>query len=239
MKKVNIAIDGVSSSGKSTMAKDLAKIIGYLYIDSGAMYRAVTLYCLQNGLINDYKTIDEERLKAELPNIHIHFELDPETGRPITFLNNENVEAEIRGMEVSSLVSPVSAIGFLRKEMVKQQQEMSLKKGVVMDGRDIGTVVFPDAELKIFVTASPEIRAKRRVDELRGRGNEETTYEEVLENIKYRDHHDRNRTESPLRKADDAIELDNSTINIEQQLQWAVDMYHKTTGEQDGNNRDR
>lgn len=239
MKKINIAVDGVSSSGKSTMAKDLAKIIGYLYIDSGAMYRAVTLYCLQNGLINDDKTIDEEKLKADLPNIHIHFELDPETGRPVTFLNNENVEAEIRGMEVSALVSPVSAIGFLRTEMVKQQQEMSLKKGVVMDGRDIGTVVFPSAELKIFVTASPEIRAKRRVDELRTRGNEETTYEEVLENIKYRDHHDRNRTESPLRKADDAIELDNSTINIEQQLQWAVDMYHKTIGEQNGNNRDR
>ena len=239
MKKINIAVDGVSSSGKSTMAKDLAKIIGYLYIDSGAMYRAVTLYCLQNGLINDDNSIDEEKLKAELPNIHIHFELDTETGRPITFLNNENVEAEIRGMEVSGLVSPVSAIGFLRKEMVKQQQEMSLKKGVVMDGRDIGTVVFPNAELKIFVTASPEIRAKRRVDELRTRGNEDTTYEEVLENIKYRDHHDRNRTESPLRKADDAIELDNSSINIEQQLQWAVDMYHKTIGKQDGNNRDR
>ena len=239
MKKINIAVDGVSSSGKSTMAKDLAKIIGYLYIDSGAMYRAVTLYCLQNGLINDDNSIDEGRLKAELPNIHIHFELDLETGRPITFLNNKNVEAEIRGMEVSGLVSPVSAIGFLRKEMVKQQQEMSLKKGVVMDGRDIGTVVFPNAELKIFVTASPEIRAKRRVDELRTRGNEDTTYEEVLENIKYRDHHDRNRTESPLRKADDAIELDNSSINIEQQLQWAVDMYHKTIGKQDGNNRDR
>lgn len=239
MRKINIAVDGVSSSGKSTMAKDLATIIGYLYIDSGAMYRAVTLYCLQNGLINDAKTIDEKKLKEQLPSIHIHFELDTETGRPITHLNNKNVEAEIRGMEVSSLVSPVSAIGFLRKEMVKQQQEMSLKKGVVMDGRDIGTVVFPNAELKIFVTASPEIRAKRRVDELRMRGNRETSYEEVLENIKYRDHHDRNRTESPLRKAEDAIELDNSTINIEQQLQWAVDMYHKTIGEKNGNNRDR
>lgn len=239
MKKINIAVDGVSSSGKSTMAKDLAKIIGYLYIDSGAMYRAVTLYCLQNGLISDDKTIDEKKLKEQLPNIDIHFELDPETGRPITYLNNKNVEAEIRGMEVSSLVSPVSAIGFLRKEMVKQQQQMSQKKGVVMDGRDIGTVVFPNAELKIFVTATPEIRAKRRIDELRMRGNKETSYEEVLENIKYRDHHDRNRTESPLRKAHDAIELDNSTINIEQQLQWAVDMYHKTIGEKNGNNRDR
>ncbi len=239
MGKINIAVDGVSSSGKSTMAKDLAKIIGYLYIDSGAMYRAVTLYCLQNRIINDDKTIDEEKLKAQLPNIHIEFKLSPKTGRPVTYLNGENVEEEIRGMEVSSLVSPVSAIGFVRKEMVKQQQAMSLKKGVVMDGRDIGTVVFPNAELKIFVTASPELRAKRRVDELRARGNKDTTYEEVLENIKYRDHHDKNRAESPLRKANDAIELDNSTINIEQQLQWAVDMYHKTIGEKNGNNRNR
>ncbi len=231
MGKINIAIDGVSSSGKSTMAKDLAKHIGYLYIDSGAMYRAVTLYCLQNHLINDDNTIDEEKLQEQLPNIHIEFKLNPKTSKPDTYLNGENVEAEIRGMEVSSLVSPVSAIGFVRKEMVKQQQAMSLKKGVVMDGRDIGTVVFPNAELKIFVTASPELRAKRRVDELHGRGNNDTTYEEVLENIKYRDHHDKNRTESPLRKADDAIELDNSTINIEQQLQWAIDMYHKTIKE--------
>ncbi len=231
MKKINIAIDGVSSSGKSTMAKDLAKIIGYIYIDSGAMYRAVTLYCLQNQLINDDKKIDEEKLREQLPNIHIEFKLNSETGKPDTYLNGQNVEAEIRGMEVSSLVSPVSAIGFVRKEMVKQQQAMSLNKGVVMDGRDIGTVVFPDAELKIFVTASPELRAKRRMDELRMRGNNDTTYEEVLENIKYRDHHDRNRAESPLRKADDAIELDNSSINIEQQLQWAVDMYHQTIEE--------
>ena len=234
MTKINIAIDGVSSSGKSTMAKDLAKTIGYIYIDSGAMYRAVTLYCLQNNLINDDNTIDEEKLREQLPNIQIAFELNAETGKPDTYLNGQNVEAEIRGMEVSSLVSPVSAIGFVRKEMVKQQQAMSLKKGVVMDGRDTGTVVFPNAELKIFVTASPELRAKRRVDELRMRGNNDITYEEVLENIKYRDHHDKNRKESPLRKADDAIELDNSTINIEQQLQWAIDMYHKTIGEKNG-----
>lgn len=228
MEKINIAIDGVSSSGKSTMAKDLAKIIGYIYIDSGAMYRAVTLYCLQNNLINDDNTIKEEKLKTQLQDIHIEFKLNPETGRPDTYLNGQNVEAEIRGMEVSQLVSPVSAIGFLRKEMVKQQQAMSLYKGVVMDGRDIGTVVFPDAELKLFITASPEIRAQRRMDELRMKGNNDTSYEEVLENIKYRDHHDQNRKESPLRKADDAIVLDNSTTNIEQQLQWAVDMYHKT-----------
>ena len=234
MTKINIAIDGVSSSGKSTMAKDLAKTIGYIYIDSGAMYRAVTLYCLQNNLINDDNTIDEEKLREQLPNIQIAFEIKAKTGKPDTYLNGQNVEAEIRGMEVSSLVSPVSAIGFVRKEMVKQQQAMSLKKGVVMDGRDIGTVVFPNAELKIFVTASPELRAKRRVDELRMRGNNDITYEEVLENIKYRDHHDKNRKESPLRKADDAIELDNSTINIEQQLQWAIDMYHKTIGEKNG-----
>ena len=203
------------------------------------MYRAVTLYCLQNDIINEDKTIVEEKLKAQLSDIHIEFKLNTDTGRPDTYLNGQNVEQEIRGMEVSSLVSPVSAIGFLRKEMVKQQQAISLKKGVVMDGRDIGTIVFPDAELKLFITASPEIRAQRRMDELRMRGNTETSYEEVLENIKYRDHHDRNRKESPLRKADDAIELDNSTVNIEQQLQWAVDMYHKTIEEKNGNNRDR
>ncbi|HTN68372.1 MAG TPA: (d)CMP kinase [Dysgonamonadaceae bacterium] len=228
MKKINIAIDGVSSSGKSTMAKDLAKIIGYLYIDSGAMYRAVTFYCLKNGIVNEDETINEGKLKKHLPNIDIQFTLNKETGRPVTHLNGENVEKEIRGMEVSGLVSPVSAIGFLRKEMVKQQRKMGVNKGVVMDGRDIGTVVFPNAELKIFVTSSPEIRAKRRIDELRTMGNKETTYEEVFQNIKYRDHHDQNRKESPLRKADDAITLDNSNINIKQQLQWAIDMYHKT-----------
>ena len=228
MEKINIAVDGVSSSGKSTMAKDLAKEIGYIYIDSGAMYRAITLYCMQNNIINPDKTINESKLKEHLPNIDIRFKLNPETGRPDTYLNGKNVEKEIRGMEVSQLVSPVSAIGFLRKEMVKQQQKMSLNKGVVMDGRDIGTVVFPDAELKIFVSASPEIRAKRRIDELRMKGDTKTSYEEVLENIKYRDHHDQNRKESPLRKADDAITLDNSNFNIEQQLQWAIDMYYNT-----------
>jgi cytidylate kinase len=183
---------------------------------------------MQNNIINPDKTINESKLKEHLPNIDIRFKLNPETGRPDTYLNGKNVEKEIRGMEVSQLVSPVSAIGFLRKEMVKQQQKMSLNKGVVMDGRDIGTVVFPDAELKIFVSASPEIRAKRRIDELRMKGDTKTSYEEVLENIKYRDHHDQNRKESPLRKADDAITLDNSNINIEQQLQWAIDMYYNT-----------
>ncbi len=236
MKKINIAVDGVSSSGKSTMAKDLAKIIGYIYIDSGAMYRSVTLYALRNGIINNDKTINEDELKKHLPDIDIQFKLNPVTGRPDTYLNGENVEQEIRGMEVSQLVSPVSAIGFLRKEMVKQQQKMSFDKGVVMDGRDIGTVVFPTAELKIFVSASPEIRAKRRVDELRMKGDKDTSYEQVLENIKYRDHHDQNRKESPLRKADDAIVLDNSNINIEQQLNWALDMYHKTIEKINGNN---
>ena len=228
MKKINIAVDGFSSCGKSTMAKDLAKTIGYIFIDSGAMYRAATLYCLRNGIINEDKTIDEAKLKEQLPDIDIHFKLNPETGRPDTYLNGQNVEREIRGMEVSQLVSPVSAIGFLRKEMVKQQQKMSLNKGVVMDGRDIGTVVFPDAELKIFVTASPEIRAQRRIVELRTKGDTVTTYEDVLENIKFRDHHDPNRKESPLRKADDANVLENSNINIEQQLQWALDMYLNT-----------
>lgn len=228
MKKINIAIDGVSSSGKSTMAKDLAKEIGYIYIDSGAMYRAVTLYCIQNNIINPDNTINEEKLREHLPRIDIRFKLNSQTGRPDTYLNGVNVEKEIRGMEVSQLVSPVSAIGFLRKEMVKQQQAMGAQKGVVMDGRDIGTVVFPDAELKIYVSASPQLRAKRRVDELRMKGDTQTSYEEVLENIKYRDHHDTNREESPLRKAEDAIVLDNSTVNIEQQLQWAIDKYYET-----------
>lgn len=228
MSKINIAIDGFSSCGKSTMAKDLAKLIGYIYIDSGAMYRAATLYCMENNIIDINNEVDEEKLKQHLFNISIHFELNLKTGRPETFLNNRNVEKEIRGMEVSQLVSPVSAVGFLRKEMVNQQRRMGLEKGVVMDGRDIGTVVFPDAELKIFVTAKPEIRASRRIDELRMKGDNNTTYEEVLENIKYRDYYDQNRKESPLRKADDAIVLDNSNINIEQQLQWALDMYNKT-----------
>lgn len=208
MKKITIAIDGFSSCGKSTMAKDLAKEIGYIYIDSGAMYRAVTLYSIENGIFNG-DTIDTEKLKQRIDDIHISFRIDPETGRPNTYLNGVNVENKIRTMEVSSKVSPISALGFVREAMVAQQQEMGKAKGIVMDGRDIGTTVFPDAELKIFVTASPEIRAQRRYDELKAKG-QEASFEEILENVKQRDHIDQTREVSPLKKADDALLLDNS-----------------------------
>lgn len=224
--KITIAIDGFSSCGKSTMAKDLARRIGYIYIDSGAMYRAVTLYCMEHNLISG----DNVNTKALLPlmdDIHISFRLNPQTGKADTYLNGKNVEEEIRSMKVSSKVSPVSAIPFVRAAMVKQQQEMGKSKGIVMDGRDIGTTVFPDAELKIFVTASPETRAQRRVDELKAKGIP-VSYDEVLDNIKSRDHIDQTRAESPLRKADDALLLDNSNITIEQQNQWLLEQYTET-----------
>ncbi len=225
MKKIVIAIDGFSSCGKSTMAKDLARKIGYIYIDSGAMYRAVTLYCLQHDLIRDGK-IDEEKLRNQIPDIHIEFRLNPQTSLPETYLNGTNVEKEIRTMEVSNNVSPVSALAFVRHAMVEQQQEMGLKKGIVMDGRDIGTTVFPQAELKIFVTASPEVRAQRRVDELTAKGDP-VSFEEVLENVKSRDHIDQNRAESPLRKADDALLLDNSHLTIAQQDAWLQEQFNR------------
>ena len=185
MKKITIAIDGFSSCGKSTMAKDLAKEIGYTYIDTGAMYRAVTLYCIQHGFFEGEK-IKEEELKASIHDIDISFRLNAETGRPDTYLNGVNVEKEIRGMEVADKVSPIATLGFVRRALVAKQQEMGKAKGIVMDGRDIGTVVFPDAELKLFVTASPEVRAKRRVDELEAKGIP-ASYEEVLENVKKAD----------------------------------------------------
>lgn len=225
MKKIIIAIDGYSSCGKSTMAKDLAREIGYIYIDSGAMYRAVTLYCLDNGIFTE-AGIDVERLKKEILNLSISFQLNPETQRPITCLNGVNVEDRIRTMEVSSHVSPIAALGFVREALVKQQQEMGKAKGIVMDGRDIGTVVFPDAELKIFVTASAEIRAQRRYDELRAKG-QEASYEEILANVKERDHIDMNREVSPLRQAADAILLDNSQLTIEEQKLWLQEQYQK------------
>ena len=218
MKKITIAIDGYSSCGKSTMAKDLAREVGYIYIDSGAMYRAVTLYCLENGLFTP-DGIDTEKLEAMMPNIRISFQLNPETQRPMTYLNGENVEERIRTMEVSTRVSPVAAIPFVREALVKQQQEMGQAKGIVMDGRDIGTVVFPDAELKIFVVASAEIRAQRRYDELKAKG-QEASYEEILANVKERDYIDQNREVSPLRQAEDALLLDNSNLTIEEQKQW-------------------
>ena len=225
MKKITIAIDGFSSCGKSTMAKDLAKEIGYIYIDSGAMYRAVTLYSIENGIFSG-DTIDTEKLKQRIDDIHISFRIDPETGRPNTYLNGVNVENKIRTMEVSSKVSPISALGFVREAMVAQQQEMGKAKGIVMDGRDIGTTVFPDAELKIFVTASPEIRAQRRYDELKAKG-QEASFEEILENVKQRDHIDQTREVSPLKKADDALLLDNSHLTIAEQREWLTAEYQK------------
>lgn len=229
MKKITIAIDGFSSCGKSTMAKDLAREIGYIYIDSGAMYRAVTLYSLQHNLIQG-ETIDTDGLKNQLKDIHISFKLNPETGRPDTYLNDVNVEADIRTMAVSSKVSLIAALDFVRQAMVMQQQEMGKAKGIVMDGRDIGTTVFPDAELKIFVTASPEIRAQRRYDELKGKG-QEANFDDILENVKQRDYIDQHREVSPLRKADDALLLDNSHMNIAEQKQWLTEQFNKTTAE--------
>jgi cytidylate kinase len=228
MKKIVIAIDGFSSNGKSTMAKSLAKKIEYIYIDSGAMYRTVTLYCLRRGLF-DSEMLDTNRLQKQIKDIKIEFLINKDTGMPDTFLNGENVESQIRSMEVSSRVSIVSAIPFVRHAMVALQQEMGKSKGIVMDGRDIGTVVFPEAELKIFVTADPEIRAQRRFDELRSKGDTKTTFEEVLENLKSRDHMDQTRAESPLVKADDAILLDNSYMTIDEQMQWLLDKFKQIT----------
>lgn len=228
MKKITIAIDGFSSCGKSTMAKDLAHQIGYIYIDSGAMYRGVTLYCMQNGLF-DNNTLDVERLEKEISNIKISFKLNEATGLPETYLGDTNVEKQIRTMEVASKVSIVSTVGFVRRAMVHQQQQMGAAKGIVMDGRDIGTVVFTDAEMKIFVTASPEIRAQRRLDELRAKNDQKTSFEEVLENIKQRDYIDQNRDESPLRQAEDALVLDNSHLTKEQQMQWLLDKFTHIT----------
>lgn len=200
------------------MAKDLAREIGYIYIDSGAMYRAVTLYSLENGIFKG-ENIDTQKLQKEMDSIHISFQLNPETGRPDTYLNGINVENKIRTMDVSSHVSPIATLGFVREAMVAQQQEMGKAKGIVMDGRDIGTTVFPDAELKIFVTASAEIRAQRRYDELKAKG-EEASYNDILENVKQRDYIDQNREISPLRKADDAILLDNSQMTLSEQKEW-------------------
>ncbi len=227
MKKITIAIDGYSSCGKSTMAKDLAREVGYIYIDSGAMYRAVTLYCLENQLFTA-EGIDTAKLEAAMPNIQISFQLNPDTQRPMTYLNGVNVEDRIRTMEVSSHVSPVAALPFVREALVKLQQEMGKAKGIVMDGRDIGTVVFPDAELKIFVVASAEIRAQRRYDELKAKG-QEASYEEILANVKERDYIDQNRAVSPLRQAEDAILLDNSNLTIEEQKQWLAEQFQKAT----------
>lgn len=224
-KLITIAIDGFSSSGKSTMAKVLAKNIGYAYIDTGAMYRAVTLYCLNNNLI-DGDSVNIEQLEKDMPDIDISFSVNPENGASQTMLNGVNVENEIRDMRVSSKVSIIAAIPFVRHALVRQQQKMGENKGIVMDGRDIGTVVFPNAEMKVYVDASPETRAQRRYDELKAKGNTSVTFEEVLENVKYRDHIDQTREESPLRKADDAIVLDNSHMTPDEQNQWLLNLYN-------------
>ena len=214
MNKIIVAIDGFSSCGKSTMAKELAIEAGYIYVDSGAMYRAVSLFCIQNGWMTD-TDMNEDELVKNIESIQIEFKPNLE-GISETYLNGQNVETEIRSLEVANGASLVSTIGFVRRELVRQQQLMGLKKGIVMDGRDIGTVVFPSAELKIFVTASPEIRAQRRLDEMAGKG-EKANFEEVLANVKERDDRDQNRTESPLRKAEDAIVIDNSFMTRDEQ----------------------
>lgn len=224
-KKIVIAVDGFSSCGKSTMAKDLAKAIGYIYIDSGAMYRAVTLFALRRNLFQADGQVNEEQLRAELPEIRITFALNEEQ-KPETYLNGENVEKEIRGLEVSSRVSRIAALDFVRAELVHQQQLMGQEKGIIMDGRDIGTCVFPDAELKIFVTASDKIRAQRRYDELTAKG-EKVNFEEILNNVQERDRIDMTRAVSPLRKADDALELDNSHLTPEQQKEWLLEQYNR------------
>ena len=227
MKKITIAIDGHSSCGKSTMAKDLAREVGYVYVDTGAMYRSVTLFALRNGLFTA-DGIDEETLRQRMPEIKISFKFNAETGRPDTYLNGELVEQEIRTMEVSNHVSPIATLGFVREAMVAQQQQMGKDKGVVMDGRDIGTVVFPDAELKVFVTASAEVRAQRRYDELKGKGME-ADYDEILKNVQERDYIDSHREVSPLRQADDALLLDNSHMTIDEQNKWLMEQFEKAT----------
>ncbi len=229
MKKITIAVDGYSSCGKSTMAKDLAREIGYVYIDTGAMYRSVTLYALQNGLITS-EGINTALLKEKMADIKITFALDQATGRPLAHLNGVCVEQGIRGMEVASYVSPIATLDFVREAMVQQQRLMGKEKGVILDGRDIGTVVFPDAELKIFVTASAEIRAKRRYDELTAKGMA-CDINDILKNVQERDRIDTTREISPLRQAEDAIVLDNSHMTIAEQKEWLMEQFKRVTNE--------
>ncbi len=226
MGKITIAIDGFSSTGKSTVAKQLAKALEYIYVDSGAMYRAITLYAIQNDLVSENNE-HWEPLIAHLPDIKLHFEYNEILGYAEIYLNDENVEREIRTLEVSNYVSQVSVIKEVRDKLVQLQREIGKDKGVVMDGRDIGTVVFPDAELKIFFTASPDIRANRRYKELLERG-ENVTYEEVLKNIRERDFIDSHREFSPLQKADDAVEIDNSDLGLQEQFDRALELAEHT-----------
>lgn len=225
-KKIIIALDGFSSSGKSTMAKALARRIGYRYVDTGAMYRAVTLWAMEHSLVDTGGNVNAEALAEALPSIEIGFTIMPD-GTQHTTLGGADVERRIRSMEVSSNVSAVAAIPAVRHALVAMQQAFGKEKGIVMDGRDIGTTVFPDAELKIFLNASAQTRARRRWNELRAKGKE-VTFEEVLENVEKRDHIDRTRRESPLRRADDAIDLDNSSMTIEEQDRWLTDRFNET-----------
>lgn len=221
-KKITIAIDGFSSTGKSTLAKQLAKELEYVYVDTGAMYRAVTYFAMQNGYVsNDF--FDKETLVNSLSAIKLHFEFNAELGFAEMFLNNENVELPIRTLEVSNFVSKIAEVSEVRAKLVEQQQSMGKNKGIVMDGRDIGTVVFPDAELKIFMTASPETRAQRRFDELVSKG-QTVTFEQVLHNVQERDYIDTHRADSPLVKADDAIEIDNSYLTKEEQFSLVLEL---------------
>ena len=228
MKKIVIAIDGHSSCGKSTMAKALAREVGYIYVDTGAMYRAVTLFALRQGLFNADGTVKATELEQLMPQVEVSFKLDEQSKLPLVHLNSECVENEIRGLEVSSHVSPVAALPFVRAAMTAQQQRMGRDKGIVMDGRDIGTVVFPDAELKIFVTASAEVRAQRRYDELKAKG-QEVDYDDILKNVQERDYIDSHREVAPLRQADDAVLLDNSDMTIAEQQQWLMAQFAKHT----------
>lgn len=230
MKKIIVAIDGYSSCGKSTMAKDLAREVGYIYVDTGAMYRAVTLFAMRNGVFDAEGNIDEARLKALLPDVKLTFKLNSETKLPEVCLNGECVERDIRTLEVSQHVSPIAALPFVREKLVEQQQAMGKEKGIVMDGRDIGTVVFPDAELKIFVTASAEIRAQRRFKELEAKGMP-ANFDEILQNVEQRDYIDTHRETSPLRQADDALVLDNSHLTIAEQKVWLMEKFNERTQE--------
>jgi CMP/dCMP kinase len=222
LKKITIAIDGFSSTGKSTLAKQLAKHLGYIYVDTGAMYRAVSLFAMQNGYIST-SDFNKQKLIENLPFINLEFIYNSELGFAEMYLNTSNVEKEIRTLEVSSFVSKIAEISEVRTKLVEQQKEMGKNKGIVMDGRDIGTVVFPDAELKIFMTASAETRAQRRFDELQAKGDE-VSYEDVLKNVQERDYIDTHREDSPLVIANDAIEIDNSYLSREEQFQAVLEL---------------
>jgi len=225
MKKITIAIDGFSSTGKSTLAKQLAAALGYVYVDTGAMYRAVAYYAMQHNLVSETH-LDAAGLVAQLPNIHLRFQFNPTLGFAEMYLNNQNIETQIRTIEVSRMVSKVAEISEVRAKLVEQQQEMGKDKGIVMDGRDIGTVVFPEAELKLFMTASAATRAQRRFDELVEKG-QPVTFDEVLQNVEERDYIDTHREDSPLVKATDAIEIDNSTLSKKEQFELVLNLVKK------------